>query len=1187
MSSTSNSKPPAASASEKAPQQQQPPPPPPPLQQQKSRRKISLPWFRQGSCTSSHPSLSRQHTIDSPASFLHSRLLRRQPSNPHQGQEMTWVVADHEAPSGSAEITVRKGQQVEVLEVPAGQELCFVRLHPLSASEHPVEGMVPLSVLKPTPQGLRGQRTHEEGATGSDSTSHQATNSPVNKRKVFGGRKWFQYPLRKPSKGNLHDKPAVSSPGPNSTIPTHSPLKKTSSDNRIKVPSTDSGRPSSTQSEAESVSSGPSSELNGAEDVEEETVELPPPMKPISDSLISGSSALGGPNSGDDAQAKRASSLSLKALDGASADLAEIEQIVKERMEQHTENQERHSLLSKGSSQLDEAEMASPQAVAVAVSEEDADGEAASIATKTDPLHKRQYVIKEMLDTERVYVRDLRDVVEGYITFMRSPPPTNPEEEELSMPDDLKAGKDKMVFGNIEAIYEWHRDYFLKALERCEEKPEELGLIFKRYERKLHMYVVYCQNKPVSEFIVSEKENYFEELRQKLGHKLQLADLLIKPVQRIMKYQLMLKDILKYSERANVSDEELHALRAAFHIMQIVPKAANDMMDVGRLQGFEGKITSQGKLLMHGPLACMEGSAAQGFRGKELQVFLFEQSMIFSEAVGRKTQFTNPVYVYKGHVQVNKMSLNERSEDGDQCKFLIQSTDPRKPNLIYTCQGATPALRDEWVATVKGILQTQKDFLKAIQSPIAYQKELTKDAPAFSFSPPHGMPPRSASEDRPASSGRPAPVSRLPRLQSVPQSSKPADSSKSRLNALVGGLKTLTTNTNSRRWSETAETCNDECDMLRPQSSLPPLSPRHSSISSPNSLSPNHSYKNGCTPPSSPSKAWAFKFRKPSFSKNSRQSSCPSPTSPLLDLENHYEIVEELERGSRAVVMACRDRKTGREAVAKLVWREKQSEAATVAEYRMLKRLGHPSLPKAFGLYSAGLGRDAIVMEKVRGSELFSFVCEKDSYCEGSVRHYMLQALSALVYLHTQTRVAHLDIKPENILVEPNNAGMGRLIIVDLGDAQVIGDDNEVFANGNCLASEMQPSSVEFAPPEVIQRGRVGAGFPSDMWSVGVLLYAFLSGVSPFLDDSPEETSAHILNVDFCYPHEFWAGVSERARSLIGRLLTLETHSRATALQCLSDPWLLQNGEGCRIQSDRLRTLVERRKRCKIMLSPS
>lgn len=53
--------------------------------------------------------------------------------------------------------------------------------------------------------------------------------------------------------------------------------------------------------------------------------------------------------------------------------------------------------------------------------------------------------------------------------------------------------------------------FFLKALENCIKCPEELGPLFKRYERKLHMYVVYCQNKPVSEYIVSEYiYTYFE-----------------------------------------------------------------------------------------------------------------------------------------------------------------------------------------------------------------------------------------------------------------------------------------------------------------------------------------------------------------------------------------------------------------------------------------------------------------------------------------------------------------------------------------------------------------------------------------------------------------------------------------------------------------------------------------------------
>ena len=55
------------------------------------------------------------------------------------------------------------------------------------------------------------------------------------------------------------------------------------------------------------------------------------------------------------------------------------------------------------------------------------------------------------------------------------------------------------------------------------------------------MYVKYCQNKPTSEDIVADYTEYFEGLRQEFGHRLGIGDLLIKPVQRIMKYQLLLK----------------------------------------------------------------------------------------------------------------------------------------------------------------------------------------------------------------------------------------------------------------------------------------------------------------------------------------------------------------------------------------------------------------------------------------------------------------------------------------------------------------------------------------------------------------------------------------------------------------------------------------------------------------------
>uniref|UniRef100_A0A8C8ZUD1 Trio Rho guanine nucleotide exchange factor n=1 Tax=Prolemur simus TaxID=1328070 RepID=A0A8C8ZUD1_PROSS len=181
---------------------------------------------------------------------------------------------------------------------------------------------------------------------------------------------------------------------------------------------------------------------------------------------------------------------------------------------------------------------------------------------KSSSLKRRHYVLQELVETERDYVRDLGYVVEGYMALMK----------EDGVPDDMK-GKDKIVFGNIHQIYDWHRDFFLGELEKCLEDPEKLGSLFVKHERRLHMYIVYCQNKPKSEHIVSEYiDTFFEDLKQRLGHRLQLTDLLIKPVQRIMKYQLLLK---------------IFPRGRAVEVMCIVPRRCNDMMNVGRLQGFD------------------------------------------------------------------------------------------------------------------------------------------------------------------------------------------------------------------------------------------------------------------------------------------------------------------------------------------------------------------------------------------------------------------------------------------------------------------------------------------------------------------------------------------------------------------------------------------------------------------------
>ncbi|KAJ8786787.1 hypothetical protein J1605_023445 [Eschrichtius robustus] len=377
-------------------------------------------------------------------------------------------------------------------------------------------------------------------------------------------------------------------------------------------------------------------------------------------------------------------------------------------------------------------------------------------------LERSMYVLSELVETEKMYVDDLGQIVEGYMATMAA----------QGVPENLR-GRDRIVFGNIQQIYEWHRDYFLQELQRCLKDPDWLAQLFIKHERRLHMYVVYCQNKPKSEHVVSEfGDSYFEELRQQLGHRLQLNDLLIKPVQRIMKYQLLLKDFLKYYSRAGMDTEELEQ---AVEVMCFVPKRCNDMMTLGRLRGFEGKLTAQGKLLGQDTFWVTEPEAGGllSSRGRERRVFLFEQIIIFSEALGGGVRGgTQPGYVYKSSIKVGRVSqgrgltgLGEASErmeasqilldllegtgtreglknlgatsylpiqvsclglegnlQGDPCRFALTSRGPEGGIQRYVLQTADPAVSQAWIKQVAQILESQRDFLNALQSPIEYQR---------------------------------------------------------------------------------------------------------------------------------------------------------------------------------------------------------------------------------------------------------------------------------------------------------------------------------------------------------------------------------------------------------------------------------------------------------------------------------
>nr|XP_023011436.1 triple functional domain protein isoform X5 [Maylandia zebra] len=633
------------------------------------------------------------------------------------GCELTVVIHDFVASNGGSngELTVRRGQTVEVLErLHDKPDWCLVRTTDRSPAQ---EGIVPCSMLciahSRSSMEMEGLFNHKDTLSVSSNDALQPGSSqtlgphssPGPKRPGNTLRKWLTSPVRRLSSGKadghvkkLAHKHKKNRDGTRKNMDAM-PGSQKDSDDSAATPQDETleermrneGLSSGTLSKSSSSGMQSCGEEEGEEGAD--AVPLPPPMAIQQHSLLQ-------PDSQDDKSASRLSGRPSSSETPSAAELVSaIEELVKSKMS--LEDRPSSLLVEQGDSSSPSLNPSDNSLLSSSSPIDEVD------ERKSGFLKRRHYVLLELVETERDYVRDLGSVVEGYMSRMK----------EEGVPDDMK-GKDKIVFGNIHQIYDWHKDFFLGELEKCLEDPDRLGPLFVKQERRLHMYIVYCQNKPKSEHIVSEYiDTYFEDLKQRLGHRLQLTDLLIKPVQRIMKYQLLLKDLLKISKKAGVDATELEK---AVEVMCVVPKRCNDMMNVGRLQGFDGKIVAQGRLLLQDTFMVSDQDGGLLSRMKERRVFLFEQIVIFSEPLDKKKGFSTPGYLFKNSIKVSWLGLEENADD--PCKFTLTSRSSSGNLERYTFHSPSPGVSQVWIHQVSQILENQRNFLNALTSPIEYQR---------------------------------------------------------------------------------------------------------------------------------------------------------------------------------------------------------------------------------------------------------------------------------------------------------------------------------------------------------------------------------------------------------------------------------------------------------------------------------
>ncbi|XP_062442061.1 myosin light chain kinase 3 [Rhea pennata] len=280
----------------------------------------------------------------------------------------------------------------------------------------------------------------------------------------------------------------------------------------------------------------------------------------------------------------------------------------------------------------------------------------------------------------------------------------------------------------------------------------------------------------------------------------------------------------------------------------------------------------------------------------------------------------------------------------------------------------------------------------------------------------------------------------------------------------------------------------------------------------------------------------------------------PSPPAPFehrvvsvkqMEVTTCYSVCrhEVLGGGRFGQVHKCTEISTGLNLAAKIIKVKGAKEKEEVKnEINIMNQLNHVNLIQLYDAFE-GKNNITLIMEYLDGGELFDRITDENyNLTELDAILFTKQICEGVHYLH-QHYILHLDLKPENILCV-NHVG-NQIKIIDFGLAR---------RYKPCEKLKVNFGTPEFLAPEVVNYDFVS--FPTDMWSVGVITYMLLSGLSPFLGETDAETMNYVVNCSWDFDAEAFEQLSEEAKDFISRLLVKEKSCRMSATQCLKHEWL-------------------------------
>lgn len=329
-----------------------------------------------------------------------------------------------------------------------------------------------------------------------------------------------------------------------------------------------------------------------------------------------------------------------------------------------------------------------------------------SVSELPPPVTKRDYCIKELHDTEKNYVDALRMI---HLQFNKP------------LKDIISRADRDVIFAHIEKLLDVHEKFQAELQSACTSGKPKIGEVFVKYKKSLLLYGNYCSDMPKAQERLEEVTRRNEHIRTQIeaceqkanDGKFKLRDLLHVPMQRVLKYHLLLRELIKQSgKQAEDKDSLEQGLEAMMDLSLYVNEVKRDNETLQLIEEIQSSI---GDLQMPANTTLKDYGRLQ--KDGELKVknhtdnkiriryiFLFDKVMLMCKAKGESYSFKEAIILAVYKVQDQQPANRETQRRGDKwnSSFVMGKKDGSNAFSFFA---KTEDMKAKWIDAIKLALE--------------------------------------------------------------------------------------------------------------------------------------------------------------------------------------------------------------------------------------------------------------------------------------------------------------------------------------------------------------------------------------------------------------------------------------------------------------------------------------------------